>query len=643
MVSHDSPVRDRLGATVLDSGATRFEVWAPGADVVEVQVLRAEHPNGIHRDTDEEVCSLTRVDADSRHGRPVGGAAAWRVGERLGSWTVEVADVVHGDRYRYRLDGGDWLPDPASRWQPHGVHGPSAVVDERVFRWHDDDWTGVELADTVLYEMHVGTFTAEGTFDAAIRHLPRLAELGITTIEVMPVAEFPGRRNWGYDGVFAFAVQHTYGGPEAMHRFVDAAHRFGLAVVLDVVYNHLGPEGNVLGRYGPYFTDAYSTPWGSAMNMSQAGSDAVRRYFVENAVGWIRDHHLDGLRLDAVHAIVDPSPVPFVEQLTSAVHAAADRLGRTVLVTVESSANDPRIVRDTDEYGWGCDAVWNDDYHHALRVALTGDRHEYYANYSGAADVATAWARRWVYSGQYSPGFGRSHGGVADRLPHQRFVVFDTNHDHIGNTPRGDRLLADAGPDDPRHRLALAAVVLSPFTPLLFMGEEYGEVAPFPYFVDHGDPDLVEAVRQGRAREFSGADWEGDVADPADPATFESAILDLTLTEREPHRSRLAMCTELLRLRREHPVLTDPDADQQVTTVGHTVFVERSVPGATASLVLNLSPDPVTTRAGSTEPTSGGSGEIRFDSDDGRWGGSGGQHDVVGPWSARLVLFPTVR
>lgn len=633
MVSHDSPAPDRLGATVLDTGATRFEVWAPAATGVEVQVVRAEHPDGTDRTTAEEVYALTRVDPV-----PDGSRAGRRAGERLGSWVGEVPDVIHGDRYRYRLDGGEWLADPASRWQPEGVHGPSAVVDERVFRWHDDDWRGVALADTVLYEMHVGTFTAEGTFDAAIRHLPRLAELGVTTIEVMPVSEFPGRRNWGYDGVFPFAVQHTYGGPEAMHRFVDAAHRFGLAVILDVVYNHLGPEGNVLGHYGPYFTDAYSTPWGSAINVSQAGSDAVRRYFVENAVGWIRDHHLDGLRLDAVHAIVDPTPAPFVQQLTSAVHVMADRLHRRVVVTVESSANDPRIVRDTDEFGWGCDAVWNDDYHHALRVALTGEQHEYYANYTGAADVATAWEHRWVYSGQYSPGFGRSHGTDADGLAHRRFVVFDTNHDHVGNTPRGERLLADAGPGDPRHRLAMAAVLLSPFTPLLFMGEEYGEVAPFPYFVDHGDPDLVEAVRQGRTREFSGADWDGAVADPADPSTFTSAVLDLTLTEREPHRSRLAMCTELLRLRREHPVLTDPAADQQVSSVGAAVLVERSVPGTTARLVLNFSAEPVPFRTGDPRP---GSGHPAFDTDDSRWGGtsaSTSDGDTVAPWSARLVL-----
>jgi maltooligosyltrehalose trehalohydrolase len=602
----------RLGATVVDD-ATRFEVWAPDASLVEVRIERDD-------DTDVRIVQLAR-EADA-------------VAE-LDTWSVTVAGVGDGDRYRFRLDGGDWLADPVSRWQPDGVHGPSAVVDESVFRWHDDAWTGVGLDDTVLYELHIGTFTAEGTFDAAIRHLPRLHELGITTIELMPVAAFPGERNWGYDGVFPFAVQESYGGPTGLARFVDAAHRFGLGVVLDVVYNHLGPEGNVLGSYAPYFTDAHRTPWGDAVNVAEAASDGVRRYFIENAVGWVRDHHLDGLRLDAVHAIVDPTPVPFVAELASAVHAAARAADRTALVTVESSANDPRIVRSTNDHGWGCDAVWNDDVHHALRVALTGECHEYYRAYRGAADLATAWDRRWVYSGQHSPSFGRRHGAPADTIDHRRFIVFDTNHDHVGNTPAGRRLLADADPNDPRHRLAAATVLLSPFTPMLFMGEEYGETAPFPYFVDHGNPELIEAVREGRRREFSGVGRAGEVADPADPATFERAILDVTLTEREPHRSRLAMYTELLRIRREHRVLTDPDAQQHVSFVDDALFVVRSTPGATASLVFNFSD-------GSLEhPAPDPADAVVFDSEDPRWRSDGPDTSdpaTIPPWSARLSI-----
>ncbi len=588
----------RLGATVLGDDRTRFVVWAPEATALDVTI-------GVRH--------------QSLH----------RAGEY---WVGEVDGVGHGDRYRYVIDGGDELADPASRWQPDGVHGPSAVVDESVFRWHDDGWAGIELSDTVLYELHVGTFTDEGTFDAVVRHLPRLRDLGVTAIEVMPVAEFPGQRNWGYDGVFPSAVQHSYGGPDGLARFVDAAHRFGLAVVLDVVYNHMGPEGNVLARYGPYFTDAYRTPWGDAMNVAGAGSDHVRRFFIENAVGWIRDFHVDGLRLDAVHAIFDPTPIPFVEELTAAVHGAADAAGRIALVTIESSANDPRIVRPTDEHGWGCDAVWNDDFHHALRVALTGDRHEYYANYSGAADVATAWDRRWVYSGQYSPGFDRRHGAPADDVDHRRFIVFDTNHDHVGNTPAGSRMLADAPLDDPRHRLAAAAILLSPFTPMLFMGEEYGETAPFPYFVDHGDAELVEAVRNGRQREFSGADWSGEVADPADPATFEAAVLDVTLTEHEPHRSRLAMYTELLRIRREHHVLTEPAAQQEVSIVDDALLVVRSTPETTATLSFNFG------GAGFDHPAADPADTVVFDSEDPRWGGAGVDPTTISAWSARLTI-----
>ena len=607
----------RLGATVVEGGA-RFEVWAPDASTVEVEVRRSgEADDGTINFATGESRRLERaVDAVAE----------------LDTWSAVVEGVGHRDRYRFRLDGGDWLPDPASRWQPEGVHGPSAVVDESVFRWHDADWNGVDPADAVIYELHIGTLTAEGTFDAAIRHLPRLAELGVTLLEVMPVAAFPGDRNWGYDGVFAFAVQESYGGPAGLARFVDAAHRFGLGVLLDVVYNHLGPEGNVLGRYGPYFTGAHRTPWGDAVNVAESGSDGVRRYFVENAVGWIRDHHLDGLRLDAVHAIVDPTPIPFVQELTSAVHAAARHDGRSALVTIESCANDPRIVRSEAANGWGCDAVWNDDVHHALRVALTGERHEYYRAYRGAADVATAWERRWVYSGQYSPSFDRRHGAPVDTIDHRHFVVFDTNHDHVGNTPAGARMLADADANDPRHRLAAAAILLSPFTPLLFMGEEYGETAPFPYFVDHGDPDLVEAVREGRRREFAGADWSGEVADPADPATFEAAVLDVRLTEREPHRSRLAMYTELIRLRREHPVLTDADAQQHVSFVDDTMFVVRSLPGTTASMVFNFSPDPV------EHPAPDPADAVVFDSDDERWHGPGWSPDRLAPWSAHLSI-----
>lgn len=599
----DGPIRCRLGATVGVGGDhVRFEVWAPNATSVDVEVLGVVHP---------------LVAADHQTG--------------LTTWSATIAGVRHGDRYRFRLDGGDWLADPASRWQPDGVHGPSAVVDESRFAWTDRDWRGVDREHTVLYELHIGTFTPEGTFDAAIGQLGRLRELGVTTVEIMPIGAFPGTRNWGYDGVFPFAVQESYGGPEGLARFVDAAHAVGLAVVLDVVYNHLGPEGNVLGQFGPYFTDAHHTPWGDAVNVAEAGSDGVRRYFIENAIGWIRDHHIDGLRLDAVHAIVDPTANPFVARLTAAVHAEADRLGRTVLVTIESSANDPRTVRSVTDHGWGCDAVWNDDVHHAVRVTLTGEQHEYYRAYTGVADLAAAWEGRWAYSDRYSPTFDRHHGAAADDIDHDRFIVFSTNHDHVGNTPDGHRMLAEADALDPRRRLAAAAILLSPFTPLLFMGEEYGERAPFPYFVDHGDPRLIDAVRRGRRREFADLDWAGDIADPTDPETFRSAILDPTAAERDPHSSCLAMYTELLRLRREHSVITARDAPQEVTLDDALMTVTRWGPHATAKLSFNFSADPIGREA---------EGEVVFDTDDHAWGGPGRRRDIIGPWSARFELVP---
>ncbi|CAN5743450.1 malto-oligosyltrehalose trehalohydrolase [soil metagenome] len=613
----------RLGATVVGS-ATRFEVWAPDASRVEVGMVAAY---GDHRAHD-----LTLMPSSDEHVDAVD--EGWR--STRGCWSGVVQDVGAGDRYRFRLDGGEWRADPASSWQPEGVHGPSVVVARPATDWSDDGWAGVDLAATVLYEMHVGTFTLEGTFDAAIDQLERLARLGVTMVEVMPVAAFPGVRNWGYYGVFPFAVQESYGGPAGLARFVDAAHGAGLGVVLDVVYNHFGPEGNVAQDYGPYLTDAFSTPWGGAMNMVGPGSDGVRRFCIENACRWVDEFHVDGLRLDAVHAIVDASPVPMVEELTTAVHRIAAAEGRTVLVTVESNTNDPRIVRTRDQHGWGCDAVWDDDVHHALRVALTGERHEYYAPFVGVADLAAAFQHRWVFRGQYSSVFDHRHGAPADDVEPRRFVVFAQNHDHVGNTPRGGRLLAGRDPDEPRLRLAAATTLLSPFTPMLFMGEEYAEPTPFPYFVDHGDPDLVDGVRRGRQAEFAGVDWASGVADPADPDTFRAAVLDPSLAESGAHAGILAMYTELLRVRREVDVLTAPDATQRVTMLGGddptAIVIERKAGDDASTLVLNFGPnmlDLPTTPAG----------PVVFDTSDERWTDPGGSSaESIAPFSARLYV-----
>jgi maltooligosyltrehalose trehalohydrolase len=608
----------RMGATVVGT-STSFVVWAPTAETVDVEVRTCD---GRHI----ESSMIRSCDGDRND--------SWNA-----RWTVTHAEVAGDDRYRFRIDGGAWLADPASRRQPDGVHGASCVVDPAQIRWTDHEWRGVELVDTVLYELHVGTFTPAGTFDGAIGELARLADLGVSTIELMPIAAFPGTRNWGYDGVFPSAVHESYGGPAGLARFVDSAHAHGLAVVIDVVYNHFGPEGSIAASFGPYFTDAFSTPWGSAINVAGPGADAVRRFFIESAVGWIDDYHVDGLRLDAMHAMIDPTAITFLEELTSAVHDAGARLNRTVLVTVEHAGNDPRVVRPRTDRGWGADAVWNDDFHHALRVALTGEQHGYYAGFDGVGDVADALAHRWVYRGQHSAVFGRRHGATTDDVTPDRFIAFSQNHDHVGNTPLGHRLLADTPPGDPRRRLAPAAVLLSPFTPMLFMGEEYGETAPFPYFVDHGDPDLLAAVREGRRREFSGADWSRPSADPTDPATFRAAILRPDTANDQHHRATSDLYAELIRLRRRHRVLHDPGAEQTVELLDHTVVVRRSNSQEQCELALHFGAAP-RRWAGSdahadADDDADDPATLVFDSDASPWG-PGSTPSQLGSYSCQL-------
>jgi maltooligosyltrehalose trehalohydrolase len=549
----------RLGAHVRDDGV-EFTVWAPEHHDVEVVVPGRDEIR-------------IRMTATAR-----------------GYHVAFIEGIGGGARYRYAL-GADLLPDPASRAQPDGVHGDSEVVAPD-FAWSDVAWHGLPLADYVIYELHVGTFTPAGTFDAAISRLDDLAELGITAIELMPVAEFPGGRNWGYDGVFPYAAQSTYGGAAGLRRLVDAAHARNLAVVLDVVYNHLGPEGNILGEYGPYFTDRYRTPWGAALNFDGPGSDEVRRYFIDNALQWVDDFHIDALRLDAVHAIADPSAYPFVEQLTDAVHALATARRRHVQVIAESAANDARLVTAKERNGIGCDAQWDDDFHHALHAVLTGERDGYYADFGLVADLALTYREAFAYAHRYSLFRNMHHGRSAAGLPGERFVVFDQNHDHIGNRARGDRITELVGVEG--ARVAAAAVLLSPFVPLLFMGEEYGETSPFPYFVSHGDPDLVEAVRRGRAEEF-GALVSGTVPDPQSEATFESARLDWSRRDKEPHAALLQWYRDLLALRAERASLSTLDPTSLHTDVfedQRALVVRRDGPDESVALVLALGAEP---------------------------------------------------
>jgi maltooligosyltrehalose trehalohydrolase len=513
--------RGELGAVPLPANRTRFSVWAPVARAVEL-LLEDPHPRVVAMSRDDE-----------------------------GFYTAE-ADVGPGARYRFRLDGGVRRPDPASRWQPAGVDGPSAVVD-LAFSWTDTGWRGVRLSDYVLYELHVGTFTPEGTFEAVIAHLGRLRELGVTAVELMPVAQFPGERNWGYDGVHPFAAQASYGGPDGLRRLVDAAHAHGLAVVLDVVYNHLGPEGNYLGDFGPYFTDRYRTPWGPAINFDGPDSDGVRRYFIENALYWMTECHVDALRLDAVHAILDASPRPFLRDLAAAVAERARSLDRRLFLIAESSANDARLVRRPGCGGLGLDAQWADDFHHVVHVLLTGERDGYYEDYGGLVQLEKVLGRGYAYTGEYSRFRRHRHGTATTGLSGRRFVIATQNHDQVGNRMLGERLSSLV--DLESLKLAAGLMILSPYLPLIFMGEEYGETAPFLYFVSHSDPALVEAVRRGRREEFASFRSRGEAPDPQDEETFRRSRLDHGLRRKGWHAQLGAYYRELLELRRRNPAL----------------------------------------------------------------------------------------
>jgi maltooligosyltrehalose trehalohydrolase len=478
-----------------------------------------------------------------------------------GGWWEDAEALAAGTRYLLCLDGGDGLPDPRSPWQPDGVDGPSATVDHSAFGWTDAMWNGpVPLAAAVFYELHVGTFSAEGTFDGVIEHLGHLRTLGVTHVELMPVAEFDGDRGWGYDGVLLYAPHHRYGGPAGLARLVDACHREGLAVVLDVVYNHLGPSGNHLARFGPYFTDRYVTPWGDAVNLDGRGSDEVRRFFVDNALMWLRDYHIDTLRIDAVHALLDTSATHLLEQLAVEVGALSAHLGRHLQLVAESDLNDPRVVARREVGGYGMDAQWSDDFHHALHAVLTGERDGYYADFGELAQLATALRRAWVYAGTYSPHRGRVHGREPTGIPGWRFLGYLQDHDQVGNRARGDRITAGLSPG--RVRAGATLVALAPFVPMLFMGEEWGTTTPFPYFVDHADPALAQAVREGRRREFAVSGPSTAVPDPQDPETAASAVLDWSEPARPVHAEMLRWWTELLAIRRRRPELTDGRLDR---------------------------------------------------------------------------------
>jgi maltooligosyltrehalose trehalohydrolase len=503
----------------------RFRLWAPNAGKVSVQIAGQKYP----------LQKLT---------------GGW--------WQTDLDAARAGMDYAYFLDDEDLaLPDPRSLWQPSGVHGPSRILDHSAFPWTDSAWEAPPLSSAILYEIHIGTFTPEGTLDAAQTKLDALRSLGITHVELMPVNAFPGIQGWGYDGVDLFAPHQPYGSPDDLKRFVDACHARGLAVLLDVVYNHLGPDGNYLAKFGPYFTAAHHTPWGDAVNLEDGGSHEVRRFFCDNALMWLRDYHIDGLRLDAVHAYMDRSAINFMEQLGAEVHALQARTGRNYVVIAESDLNNPRIVTALEAGGYSLDAQWSDDFHHALFSILTGDRAGYYADFGSLADLAKSLRHVFIYDGRYSSYRNRIHGRPVLDLPASRFLGYAQNHDQVGNRAKGDRLSTIVSPG--RAKIAAALVLTAPFIPLLFQGEEWAASSPFQYFTNH-NPELGRLVSVGRTKEFAAFGWNpADIPDPQSPATWQRSKLNWDERTQPEHAGMLDWHRKLIALRHATPDLTDPD------------------------------------------------------------------------------------
>ena len=500
-----------------------FEVWGPRAHKLVVKIGDKHH--------DLQACE---------HG--------W--------WKADVSGAGPGTDYAFVIDDGDPLPDPRSAYQPFGINGPSRIVDHSAFCWTDMHWQARPLSSAIIYELHIGTFTPEGTFLSAITKLDHLVDLGVTHIEIMPVAEFSGQWGWGYDGVDLFAPHHAYGTPDDLKELIDACHAKGLALLLDVVYNHLGPAGNYLSRFGPYFTGAYKTPWGEAINLDHRGSHEVRSLLVANALMWLRDYHFDGLRLDAVHAFVDNSAIHFLEYLSSEVDVLSAHLGRHLVLIAESDLNDPRIVMSREAGGYGIDAHWNDEFHHALHSLLTGEVNGYYEDYGKVEHLAHALENVYVYAGTYSPHRDRVHGRSIRGLSGRHFVVFAQNHDQIGNRACGERLCALTNPG--RQKIAAASVLTSPFVPMLFQGEEFCSSSPFLYFSDHADPELARSVSNGRKNEFKAFGWDpAQIPDPQSAQTFQDSKIPWHEVSSRGHAELLSWYKKLITFRRSSAALTD--------------------------------------------------------------------------------------
>lgn len=516
----------RPGVSFNEQGEAQVLVWAPKAKKVQLQF-------------GEESKALFLEQKD------------------YGFWMLQTRALWPGDRYRFLLDGKGPFPDPATLYQPEGVQGPSEAFDFREFEWTDRNWKNPALKDYIIYEVHTGTFTREGTFAAIEAKLDYLVQLGVNAIEIMPVSQFAGDRNWGYDGVFPYSTQNSYGGPAMLQDLVNACHEKGIAVILDIVYNHLGPEGNILGHFGHYFTGKYHTPWGDAINFDDAWSDAVRHYFVQNALMWFRDFHIDGLRLDAVHAIKDLGPVHILQEIRQEAAALSRTTGRAHYLIVEMDLNDTRFVKPIEAGGYGMHAQWTDEFHHALRVSSGQEQSGYYADFDGVASLAKSYRDAYVYDGIYSDHRKRKFGVKTDGIPGHQFIVFSQNHDHVGNRMLGERTSQLVSFE--MQKLLAGAVFVSPFVPLLFMGEEWAESNPFQYFVSHTDEKLAEAVRAGRKSEFAAFHAAGEAPDPVAVSTFENSRLQWELIQQLPHRTMLQYYRKWIRLRKALPLFRECD------------------------------------------------------------------------------------
>jgi maltooligosyltrehalose trehalohydrolase len=584
------------GAVRLADGSTRFCVWAPSARQVR---LRLEDAKGV-------LTPSFLMDRPSQDETLVSGYHE-----------ITLPDIATGQRYRFHLDGGDPRPDPCSLWQPDGPAGPSAVYAPEDFNWTDQQWRGVARGDLVLYELHIGTFTPAGTFEAAIDRLNDLVELGVTAIEIMPVGQFPGDRNWGYDGTLIYAAQNSYGGPAGLQKLVDAAHARGIAVILDVVYNHLGPEHCYVREFGPYFTDKYKTPWGSAINYDDRHCDPVRAWVLDNARMWLEEFHLDGLRLDAVHAIFDLGAKHILREIAELADEVQARQSRHTHVIAESDLNDPRLLLNPERGGFALDAQWSDDFHHAIHALLTNESRGYYVDYGEAKHVASVLQSPFLGAGEFSRHRGRRHGAPPIGIPGDRFVVCIQNHDQVGNRAIGDRLSAIVRnwPDGPaRLRLAASVLLLAPHLPMLFMGEEYGEPRPFPFFCSFDGKDLIEAVREGRRREFRDfIDASHDVPDPLTCSTFESAKLTWDWSQVDAAQLR-RLYKELLQGRRTWPAMRDFITRDVRLWDGADVIQYMRGTVSPLTIFINLS-------ARSHRIDFDGSYDILFSSEDVRYGG----------------------